>query len=208
MASPLHDANAAKLRRKVFDDSAGVEVTDALANDYLNRANRFIQIFLWNMDKSDDKTLVQRKLSGLVNTQAITWSGAGAAVATDYAFPIFALYVDGSAAYHPLYYTEPSVYLKSIPNLTDFKDNVFLIFGGKTYGYYQGSNLTSGTGAIYYIKNDQRASLADSSDIAIDSIWYDVLVDLAATYHFEDKGQLSFAQAQEKRAQIVLSMVQ
>ena len=212
MASANFDALHLKLSRKIFDPVAaaatdGSEVTSALRTDYLNRANKFIQFFLYGFDKDPTRKLTQKLLSGLVSTQSITFAVGGDAVASDFSYALSCYYYTGatSLTIHPLMEVRPDQFVPAFRNA--FIKDTFTIYGGSLYGMYNQSALTSGSGILYYIANDQRASSGDTSDIAIDAIWYESLVDLAATYHFEDKGKLDFAAAQEKRTQLVLAII-
>ena len=64
---------------------------------------------------------------------------------------------------------------------------------GTIYAYENGTAIGNAAHPFYYIKDDQRASNGDSADILIDPIWYETIVDLAASYHFSDKGDMKQA---------------
>ena len=208
MASPLFDALHVKLARKLFDPVAtastdGAKVSSLLRTDYLNRANRFIQTTLLLVDKSGK--LIGQYLPGLVKTQTITWSSSGFTLPTDYTHWISCEHIP--ADHVKLLFRDPSrkIELDSGFNIND--QNIFTIFGGKTYGYYNGSVLSGGTGTLYYLSSDQRSSAGDSADISIDSMWYDCLVDLAASFHFSDRGELSLEAGNIQRTKLVLQMI-
>ena len=206
MASPLFDALHLKLSRKILDPVAaaatdGGEVTQALRTDYLNRANKFIQMYMW----LNRRSLVDVYLQGLIKSQAIAaFQTAGVAVATDYSYW---LTLKANSPAQIFEWMEPArtfiLDMNANPNLA----NVFTIYGGKIFAYQSGAVLNTGAGTLFYIGNDQRASNGDTADIAIDPIWYEPIVDIAASYHFEDKGALDFAQANLKRASIILAAI-
>jgi hypothetical protein len=83
----------------------------------------------------------------------------------------------------------------------------YTIIGSSVYAYENGAALADGDHTIYYVKSDQMAQANDTGDIAIDPLWYDVIVDLAASYHFEDRGEFELANAQLSRAKIYLQSI-
>ena len=202
MASANFDSLHLKLSRKIFDPVAaaatdGVKVSSLLRTDYLNRANRFIQRLVWVTGKAGDF------LGGLITSVEITFSSSGVSVASDYSFPVALR----KALSHPFVYRPPSQKAALDGNYDPNEKTVFTVMGGKVYAYENGAILTSGTGYFFYLKSDQRASSGDSEDIAIDSLWYDTLVDIASSYYFEDRGEVKFAEADKQRELWVLSIV-
>jgi hypothetical protein len=210
MASPLFDALHLKLSRKLTDPVAaaatdGGEVSSALRTDYLNRANKFIQMLLWTT-KPD---LFETYLQGLIATSSITFASAGAALPSDFSY---AITLQQDSPVRKLKWFEPSRKIELdmatvSANSNPFFSNCFTILGNKIYAYQAGTILSSGTGTFYYIKNDQRASSGDSSDIMIDAIWHETLVDLAASYHYSDKKEITLQKASEDRATLVLGVI-
>ena len=208
MSSPNHDNNHLLLSRKIGDAVAAAAtdgvVTSALRNDYLNRANKFIQQFF--RDRPDVDTYLQ----GLVGTEPITFSSSGNSILTDptdYSY-FLTCTKDGSALTGDivLKYFEPSRKTafdsKINPNLRDG----FTVIGNLLYAYENGNMLTSGTGKLKYIRTDYMASAGAAADIKIDAIWYDCLISLAAMYHELDKGQLDFATVQKQMSEMVLAV--
>lgn len=203
MASANHDANHLRLSRIIDDpvtvaSTDGNEVTSLLRNDYLNKANRFIQLTLLSLGGDHNrKDIVERFIPGLKKLQSFTWASGGTALASDYQFWLecYDTTTPTILTWHP---SKQELDTDVNPNI----GNAFTILAGSIYGYISGVQLTSGaTGRLYYIQNDQRASAADSADIAIDSMWFDPLVDLAASFYYEDKGEQS---SHLQRLQIIL----
>jgi len=88
------------------------------------------------------------------------------------------------------------------PNAQD----AFVILGGSIYGYTGGSAIgDGGTGRLYYVQDDEQA-VSDATP-AIDAIWDDVLVNIAASFYFEEKGDLNGAQAFLQRHNLLQSMM-
>jgi hypothetical protein len=83
----------------------------------------------------------------------------------------------------------------------------FTIYGGNLYAYSSAVAVADATHAFWYVKNDQRASSGDTADISIDSIWYDTLVDLAAAYHFTEKGDTAKSEIFMGRANASISLI-
>jgi len=209
MPSPIYDSLHLQLGRKIFDPVAaavtnGVKVTSALRTDYLNRANRFIQNQTILIDKS--MNLASQFLPGLVKVQSPTWASVGTALASDYVHWISAEHVSGST-HTKLLFRDPSkkVELDSAFNNND--KNCFTILTSKIYAYYLGVQLVAGSGNLYYLASDQLASSGASTDIQIDSLWYDCLVDLAASYFFSDSGNVGFEKANLERVSMVMAML-
>ena len=210
MSSPLFDDLHVKLSRKLTDPVAaaatdGAEVTSALRTDYLNRANKFIQMLLWT-NKPD---LFETYLQGLIATSSVTFASTGAALPSDFSY---AITLQQDSPVRKLKWFEPSrkieLDMATVASANNpFFSNCYTILGNKIYAYQSGVILSSGTGTFYYIKNDQRASSGDSSDIAIDAIWYETLVDLAASYHYSDKKEITLQKASEDRATLVLGVI-
>jgi len=67
--------------------------------------------------------------------------------------------------------------------------------------------LTSGSGTLYYMKSDVRVSNGDTNDISIDHIWYDVIVDVAASFALDDRGNSDLAKSDVLRIQMVLGVM-
>lgn len=207
MASANFDSLHLQLSRKIQDpvSAAGTDgsvCTSALRTDYLNRANHFVQLVVWKQGRD----AVDKFLSGLVKSQAaFTWLSAGVAVASDYQQNL-SCQLDGTT---PVLLTwVPSSRKILLDNDQNRNlDRAYTIFGGKVYGYSNYIALSSGTGTLYYMSNDTRASNGDSSDIAIDSLWYDTLVDLAASYFFDDRGNSDLAKTDLERTKIVLNIL-
>jgi len=202
MASPKHDLNHLKLSRKIFDSvgSAATDgvVTSALRNDYLNRANTFVQLFFRNRPDAENY------LTGLVGVHTISdWSVA--ALPTDYSFHLRRATKNGTVDRRDIIlpFVEPSIIPMVINRESQDYKNCFTVRGTSLYGYEDFSLIASGTGELYYIRNDQRTSAGDSSDILIDFMWHDALVDIAALYHFLDKGEIEFQKAEERMRELI-----
>jgi hypothetical protein len=206
MPSPLHDLNHLRLSRKIADPVAaaatdGSEVSSALRNDYLNKASNFIQLYF-----KTNRLLAQLWIPGLIDSASVTFSSSGASTPSDYSYWISlkrGTNSVGSFTYFP-------------PDKKSFFDDQlgwnsiaagFTELGGKIYAYQDNIPITSGTGTLIYVKTDVRANAGDTADIAIDKIWHDIIVDIAATYHFEDKTETTHAAQQEKRVAIILGVI-
>jgi len=89
-----HENNHLKLSRKIDDPVAaiatnGSEVTASLRNDYLNEANKYIQLSVLAMSGGnwvDRRDLVARYIPGLVTEATITWSSGSASLPSDYRY--------------------------------------------------------------------------------------------------------------------------
>jgi hypothetical protein len=193
VSSPLFDGLHLKLARVIADPVAsatsdGLQATSALRTDYLNRASLDIQNFFRVGDKTPDRSLTIQALQGLVKVQSVTaFVNTGFSVATDFSF---GLWVDTSTPVR-LYYTSPDHFTRIQGDPVKNYENCCTVYGNKLYGI-SGSKtnavLNAGTGSFYYISTDQRTQANDSTDIAIDSLWYTTLTDLAASYFFTDTG--------------------
>lgn len=208
MATPLFDTLHTQLARKIFDPVAsaatdGAEVTILLRSDYLNRATRFIQNFLI----SRVPQMVPRLLSGQVKTQSITFSASGTALNSDFVYPLYCVYTTPSPDVI-LRYVDPASKPELDGAVNPNDTAAFVVFGNKVYGYYNGSALSSGSGTLGYIHKDEivqgTGSAIDNSDLAIDPAWYPAIVDIASSFHFEEKGELSLAQAQIQRVSAIM----
>lgn len=210
MASALHDANHVKLSRLIRDPVAsaasdGSEVTSALRNDYLNRANREIQLLVLQLSSGDwtkRRDNIARFVPGLITTQAITWSSGSASLASDYSFWV-ELRDSGAGlmTYHP-----SKAELDG--NLNSNIQNAFTILGSSIYGYASGAAIANGaTGTLYYVKSDARASAGDTNDISIDPVWHSAIVSIAAGFYKEEKSEMPEALAHFKRVETVLSVM-
>jgi hypothetical protein len=187
MASPLFDALHLKLGRLVDDPVAaaatnGGELTSALRTEYLNRANKYIQSVIWPMGRA----VVEKYLRGLIAVSGTATVSGARALPTDYSYWL-AFYEYGT--YTQGVWVDPSQLTQGTANNPNPDIVVyFTIYGGNLYAYNETSTVADAAHAFWYVKNDQRASSGDTADISIDSIWYDTLVDLAASYHFSEKG--------------------
>ena len=204
MASANHDANHVALSIRIQDPVSaaatdGAEVSSARRNVYLNKANKFIQLAIWQLGKE----FIFKYLSGLKKTQAInTWSSSGTTLATDYHYWIECQYDTG-----PVILTFHGSKMELDANVNPNYGNAFTIDAGKIYGYLAGTILNAGTGKLFYIQNDTRAQAGDTADISIDALWYDPLIDIAASFHFEDKGEIQYAQANLQRWKIIFDIL-
>lgn len=203
MASANFDSLHLYLSRKLQDavGAAGTDgdvYTSAVRTDYLNRANHFIQLIVWKQGRD----FVDRFLSGLVKTQSITFASGGTSLNSDYQQHL-------SCAYgtYLLTWVEPSRKILLDNDQNRNLDRAYTIMGGKVYGYYNFAQLTTGTGTLYYMQNDTRASNGDSSDISIDALWYDTLVDIASSFAHDDRGNSDLAKADAQRVQMVMSVL-
>lgn len=208
MASPLFDGLHLKLARKVQDPVSaavddGKKLASALRTDYLNRANRFIQTVFMSLERDKlDKPLTQKYLNGLIKTGAIIASGQ--ALPSDFSFDAAATSSPGSI---PLVWLPQPEFAFSVTNSMNAR-NIYTINGGLIYGYVGGA-IISGTnlGALIYVSSDQMTSSGNATDILINSIWHDVMIDIAATFYFEDRGEAEFAAMNSKRFDMVLGTI-
>jgi hypothetical protein len=207
MASANFDNLHLMLSRKLQDPVSaagtdGTPYTSAQRTDYLNRANHFIQLIVWRQGRD----LVDKFLAGLVKAYTVTWDLAGvnlAILVTDYQQHLSCIH-DGTRL---LTWVPPSRKTLLDNDQNRNLDRCYTILQNKLYGYYNYAQLTSGTGTFYYMQNDTRASNGDTNDISIDSIWYDTLVDIAASFALDDRGNSDLAKADATRVQMVLSVL-
>ena len=210
MASPLFDNLHVKLSRKLTDPVSvatadGGEVTSLLRTDYLNRANRFIQMLLWTSKPDQIETYLQ----GLIGASLVTFTSTGVPLPADYSYYL-SLQANGPT--RKLKWFEPSrkieLDMATTPSANNpYYSNCFTIMGNLIYAYQQGKMLTTGSGLLYYIKNDQRAGAADTDDILIDPIWHETLIDLAASFHYGDKKESTLEKMNSDRASMVLGVL-
>jgi hypothetical protein len=204
MPSPNFDSLHLYLSRKIVDPVAaagtdGGPCSSAMRTDYLNRANRLIQNVLWKSDADPDYPIISRFLQGLIGSSSFVFSTSGADLPSDYSRP---LWVDGSMR---LFYREPSVWSRVLSDDARFYNSMFTVYGNKIYGTFGGAALGTGNGVLYYVKSDVRVSSGDTLDIAIDSIWWDILVDIAASMYNQDRGNTQFVI--QDPAALILSVV-
>jgi hypothetical protein len=207
MASANHDNNHILLSRKIGDPVAaaatsGKGVTSALRNDYLNRANKQIQLFFKNRPDREDW------LSGLVTVLNVTFGTT--TIPSNYSYDLRAYKDDADSILRKniiLHRVEPSMIPMVINReAQDFK-NCYTIRGTSIIAYSNFTALSSGSGSLYYIKNDYRASAGDTADIGINAIWYETVVDVAALYHYIDKGEIEFQKAEERMKDLIMAVV-
>lgn len=208
MPSPNFDGLHLYLSRKVQDPVAaaatdGSVLSSAMRTDYLNRANNFIQMVV----QQAGREYVNRFLNGLVKTQAIVWAAAGTSLATDYKQYLSCQYTPSVGNPVLLRFVGPSWKIVLDNDQNRNYDAAYTILDGKIYGYYNFSQLATGNGVLYYMRSDSRASNGDTLDIAIDSLWYDTIVDLAASFAHEDRGNVDFAQMNSKRISMVMNIL-
>lgn len=201
-----------KLSRKIQDPVSsiatdGQKVSAALRSDYLNRANKYLQLFFMGYDKDPVRTLTQKYLSGIVKAQSFTFATAGTALASDFSFELACEYYVSASSRYTLPWIEPSANFDMLEQRKPFTKDAYTILGGRIYGYYNNALLTTGTGYYYYVATDQSSEADAATDININAIWYDTLVDLAASYWFEDKGDLAFSEANKRRTELVLAVI-
>lgn len=177
--------------------------TSAMRTDYLNRANNFIQMVV----QQAGRDYVDRFLNGLVDTQAIVWAATGTALATDYRQHLSCQYTPATGNPVLLRFVGPSRKIVLDNDQNRNYDAAYTILEGKIYGYYNFSQLATGNGVLYYLKSDVRASYNDTYDISIDSLWYDTIVDIAASFAHEDRGNVDFAQMNSKRISMVMNIL-
>ena len=189
-----HATNHLRLSRKVRDpvlaiSSDGVKATATLRNDYLNRADIYIQEQLRLLG---NQSIVERFLQGLLKPQTITaFSTDGFSVPEDFSFAVSCK--DGTTQFDQVEGSQ-KYSLNSNPL---YERSVFLVSGGKTYAYNRGKIVASGTGELLYIQSDQQ-TLTDVNP-AIDSIWDSTLVDIAATFFWEDSGTMTSQDSEARR---------
>lgn len=191
-----------ELARKIQDPvatsaTAGQEVSVALRTDYLNKANKFISLAVW---ESGGKNFISKFLSGLKATHSLTFLTAGVSLNADYHYFLEAQADTGPTilTFHP---SKMELDALANPNLA----NAFTIDGGKIYGYDSSGLLnTPDTGKLFYVKTDVGAV---SGTINIDPIWFDSMIEIAASFHFEDKGELEMAQAIVGRWKIISTIL-
>lgn len=197
-----HQDNHLALGRKIRDpiatiSSDGVKASALLRNDYLNKANLLIQEQLW---LSNDERKIAKYLSGLIKTQTFTFDSGGAVQATDISYPVNCK-LDGITQ---LSYVDAVMKFTLDTNIL-YERNVFLIDGGKIYGY-RGRIISSGAGTLEYIQNDKQ-TLTDA-DLAINNIWDSQIVEIAATYFWQDAGTMTANDADIARKRAIGTVVQ
>jgi hypothetical protein len=106
-----------------------------------------------------------------------------------------------------LLFRDPSRKVELDSSFNPNDQNCFTIFSGKIYGYYLGAALNSGSGTVYYLASDQLASSGAASDLQIDSMWFDVIVDLAASYFFSETANVPFEKANLERVSMVMAVL-
>jgi hypothetical protein len=208
MPSPKFDALHLYLSRKLQDpvtaaSSDGVPFSSLMRTDYLNRANNFIQLLVTQAGRE----YVNRFLPGLITTQAVVWVTGGTSLATDYKQFLSCQYTPSTGNPVLLRYVGPSWKIVLDNDQNRNYDAAFTILDGKIYGYYNFAQLITGNGVLYYLKTDYRTSSGDTLDISIDPMWWDTLVDLAASFALEDRGNSDFAQMNTKRTAMVTSLM-
>ena len=208
MPSPNFDSLHLYLSRKLQDPvtlaaTDGGPYSSAMRTDYLNRANNFIQMVV----QQAGRDYVNRYLVGLVSTQAVVWAAAGTALASDYRQHLSCQYTPATGNPVLLRFVGPSLKIVLDNDQNRNYDAAYTILGGKIYGYYNFSQLATGSGTLYYMKSDVRASNGDTLDISIDPLWYDTVVDIAASFAHEDRGNVDFAQMNSKRISMVMNIL-
>jgi hypothetical protein len=204
MACDKFNALHLKLARKIFDPVAtaatdGQKVTSLLRTDYLNRANKQIQLMIWSAghDKVNDY------LQGLITLTVVDMLGGVGDLPLDFSFRLAFQKTAGGR----FEWVEPERWA-DIENANNPNDTaVWTIIGSEIKAWENGAAITDGLHNFYYIKDDQRVLTTDDNDIAIDSLWHDVLVDLAASFHFEDRGEYQAALNQLSRVKSVVQSI-
>lgn len=206
-----HTDNHLKLSRKIADAvlaaaTDGKEVSSALRNDYLNRANSYIVNIVWKMDRKNSG-LAGNYLSGLITSQNITFSTAGVDTNANYAYWL-SCKKDGSSAKfdNVLDWVDPAKKPLYDAGADLNNSNVYTIAdGGKLFAWSKGALISSGTGVFRYLKSDE---VADSTGtIAINALWDNIIVAVAATFHWEDKKALTYKDAEALRQELVMRVI-
>ena len=201
MPSANFDELHLRLARKIFDypstavpPGTGVKVSAALRTDYLNRANKQIQFMVWTAGKAK----VNEYLRGLVKTAPVTMASGSGILPVDFSFRLSFQKASGKR----FDWVEPERKADLDINANPNQTSAYTILGNLIYAYEDGAAIADGDHVLYYIGSDQRSHADDDDDIAIDALWYEVLVDLAAAYHFEDRMEFEMANAQLSRVRI------
>ena len=203
MATPNLDILHLRLSRAIEDpvasaSTAGVQLTVAQREDYLNRAINDIASLAYNLVGMNKAREV---LQSMETTQAITFSSSGVSVASDYCDMPTSLIKASSSSIFSYYPKKDELDNNVNPNISA----AYVVSGNKLYAYESGSILNSGTGTFYYIRKD--AGVQGTTDINLSSKFWDVAVDYAATLVFEETGEMQSAQARAKRIQMLLSIL-
>lgn len=196
MASPNFDTIHLRLSRYLNDAVAtastdGSQFTSAQRSDYLNRASSYLQTSIYTIGGRD---VARSILQSILKTQSFTFSNAGVAVASDYNnFPIALSKVSSTILYQ---YWERKEELDA--NVNPNIASAYTVENGKIYAYESGVILNAGTGNFKYLTND--AGVQGTTDIAISPNLWDTIVDLAASFAFDEIGSTQDAQTYLARA--------
>lgn len=193
MATPLYDDIDMRVSRALEDPvsytagggaaTAGKVYTVAQRQELINRANVYLQSFLYNKFDTDG---VKRILQSTVKTASITFASAGTSVASDYNNMPIGLTKDSSTATY--------VYVQNkLDADNDVNKNLSYIFtveAGKIYVYIRSAGTltkqSSGTGVFYYLASDQ-VTQNSATDILLSRQFWDVLRDLAVWFALTEK---------------------
>lgn len=203
MPSPNLDILHLRFSRSVEDpvgsaSSAGNQFSVVQREDYINRAINFLTSMMYHVVGMNKAREV---LQSMETTQAVTFSSSGVAVASDYADMPTSLIKSGSTSIFSYYTRKDELDNNVNPNISA----AYVISGNKIYAYESGTILNSGSGTFYYIRKD--AGVQGTTDINISSKYWDALVDIAATYAFEESGDMASAQARASRVKFLLDMM-
>jgi hypothetical protein len=213
MPSPKFDDLHLKLARTIGDVSVGAATLDgeklqsALRSDFLNRASAFIAQRVWQKSRIMPGA-VDIYLQGLIKTQEFTFATAGTAVASDYVYPVSCQKEATGSQVRP---TVLRWFDGSRKNEVDAKvwlydDSVFTVLAGNIYGYIDGTQLDAVDGTLYYVKSEPKTA-GDTTDITIDPVWHDRMVEIATTYFDQRTGKVTPDAAEAARAAIVDSVL-
>ena len=203
MATTLFNALSVKLSRALQDPAAystdGQRVTAANRLEFLNRANRYVQNVIWSMGEE----AVNRHLHGLIATNLTATTSGYKALPSDYSFWLgFQKLTGGRATYvHPQ--AKPDLDSNANPNMT----LCFTILGNYIYAYENGTTITNAAHPFYYIKNDQIAAYDGLTDIAIDLVWHDTIVDIATSFALTELGEADQANKYLSRSMEILQAI-
>jgi hypothetical protein len=194
----LHTRFAARVNDPAAANANGDIFSILERSRYLNQATNYLSLAIYN--SSPD--LARKVLNSIVNTQAITaFSSSGYALPADYnQMPISLVKTNDTSffIYHP---RKEELDANTNPNLV----NVYTIEGGKLYAYQSGTILNTGAGSFRYIGMD--VGVEGTTDIAISSNLWDLIVDIAVLFALEEIGQLPVEQAYMSKVNLLLSAI-
>jgi hypothetical protein len=173
-----------RLSRRLQDAVAaettdGKKVTAANRIDYINRAIKEMQRTLYLKLGEEQASKI---LQFHVSLMTCDWAaGLHLLPADDIGLPLFL----SSASYIYTYYP----WKLELDRLTNsIYAYAWTISGGNIYGYENGAAATTAC-TYYYLKKDE--GIADTTDVAVTAIFYDLIVELAYADILQERGEIT-----------------